>query len=476
MSRIIAGVCVPVAASIILSGLVHATEEYRCPLVDVTDSRLTVAGFHASEETALWRQPFLVRGFDKTLAAADKGTWSPEVLFETLHDGQQRLSQRCRSCLSAETRQDGCEGCRAFAFCSDDPECVDSGYSTMQHSDSAKAIIDKNREKFRSAEPTTQTDGAGPTAQADEARNGVKTTAAEDYLFARIDQTLFSLLNVHWNITMPSFWGIEADQTHLFLNIGKPAQGLSFHSHKASWSIVLKGAKQWRFFPATEDRLRSMEHIEALERNMSLDGIQRTANEYLAQLRDLTQDVNLRPLECLQRSGDLLYLPPGFVHAVFNTEHGTVGMAGQPKHPSLWRSGTSFAGAPAACHAFNCAGFCCEIDCTENNVGPATKQTRKDKYSMARSLDPQNLLSAECRARHARTDHADLRSQCPGMSGKEPLCHNGVWRKCLCHKKMGFRDVESDDNEGGNRSGSSRASANGNNPDVIPSHNGKIDL
>ena len=75
------------------------------------------------------------------------------------------------------------------------------------------------------------------------------------------------------------------DAFQIFFSMGGPASGLAYHEHEEAWCAVMVGAKLWT--------------------------VQRPLGELL-------EDEAVHEQQCLQESGDLLYLPPHYQHRVQN--------------------------------------------------------------------------------------------------------------------------------------------------------------
>jgi len=89
--------------------------------------------------------------------------------------------------------------------------------------------------------------------------------------------------------------------------IGKTGSGIGLHQHQDAWNQVLLGMKRWTIYPGdpggvppsagynpTEPHLRWLETVYP------------------------TLESDAKPLECLQRPGDIVYVPSGWIHATIN--------------------------------------------------------------------------------------------------------------------------------------------------------------
>jgi hypothetical protein len=92
----------------------------------------------------------------------------------------------------------------------------------------------------------------------------------------------------------------------VFFAVGQQGTGLPFHFHKEAWNEAVAGLKRWSVYPPSEvppaHYLMIDSHAEWLQ-------------TVLPKLLPAE-----RPAECLQRPGELVYVPEGWWHAVVNVE------------------------------------------------------------------------------------------------------------------------------------------------------------
>ena len=106
---------------------------------------------------------------------------------------------------------------------------------------------------------------------------------------------------------------------HLALTIGRDQQGLTFHRHNAAWNVVVYGAKRWILY----DVKRIGPDINRLKR-MTRDvnrPIQLSTPDWIRKLYpkdDRMDEIRNHGHDCVQRAGDLLYVPKGWAHMVIN--------------------------------------------------------------------------------------------------------------------------------------------------------------
>jgi hypothetical protein len=106
---------------------------------------------------------------------------------------------------------------------------------------------------------------------------------------------------------------------HLALTIGRDLQGLTFHRHNAAWNVVVFGSKRWILY----DARRIVHNITRLKRmTRDVDNpIQLTSPNWLRELYhkdERLDEIRNHGHDCVQRAGDLLYVPHGWAHMVVN--------------------------------------------------------------------------------------------------------------------------------------------------------------
>ena len=119
----------------------------------------------------------------------------------------------------------------------------------------------------------------------------------------------------------------ELEHSWHVLNIGASRSGLPFHSHGRSYSALVHGLKRWFAYPPgygppyeVEERSNPLLNtFDWLTKVYPL--FDELGAKYPPQRPDY--DANMlntgyRPLECVQRPGDILYLPAGWLHQTLN--------------------------------------------------------------------------------------------------------------------------------------------------------------
>eukprot|EP00804_Cyclotella_cryptica_P011474 CCRYP_016394-RB/>CCRYP_016394-RB protein AED:0.43 eAED:0.43 QI:195/1/1/1/1/1/4/148/320 len=111
----------------------------------------------------------------------------------------------------------------------------------------------------------------------------------------------------------------EMWKDHLALTIGRDLQGLTFHRHNAAWNVVVFGTKRWILY----DGERFAQNITRLKRmTRDVDNpIQLTGANWIRQLynkNERMEEIRTYGHDCIQRAGEMLYVPYGWAHMVVN--------------------------------------------------------------------------------------------------------------------------------------------------------------
>ena len=125
-----------------------------------------------------------------------------------------------------------------------------------------------------------------------------------------------------------------------YFSFGPKAVGLSFHEHSAAFNVVLFGVKQWFIYPP----VTQPERVEPWTVSAGLHGSGSGGGETASPASWSSQELfnmtfvqlltpavwaatvkrrlsaQSRPLECVTRPGDVMYVPAGWAHAVANLE------------------------------------------------------------------------------------------------------------------------------------------------------------
>lgn len=104
------------------------------------------------------------------------------------------------------------------------------------------------------------------------------------------------------------------------LSIGDDGAGLSFHSHGDSWLGLVHGRKRWLLYPPGGAPRQLFE---------SLGPIAPPMHEWVRRsLPKLPVEVPSPLVDCLQKAGEAVYVPAGWLHATVNLGE-TIGAGGQ---------------------------------------------------------------------------------------------------------------------------------------------------
>ena len=105
---------------------------------------------------------------------------------------------------------------------------------------------------------------------------------------------------------------------HLAIAIGHDAQGLTFHRHDAAWNVVVFGTKRWILYDA--ERISNSARLKSMTRDVrnpiQLDSANWIRNLYHKDDRE--EEIRTHGHDCIQRAGDLMYVPRGWAHMVLN--------------------------------------------------------------------------------------------------------------------------------------------------------------
>jgi hypothetical protein len=88
---------------------------------------------------------------------------------------------------------------------------------------------------------------------------------------------------------------------HLFVAAGATAKGLPLHAHEATWAFALSGTKTWFVAPPREPPVQPYTHFSEADYS-AVPEMQR----------------------CVQREGEIVYLPPAWWHATFAQSNWTL--------------------------------------------------------------------------------------------------------------------------------------------------------
>lgn len=101
-----------------------------------------------------------------------------------------------------------------------------------------------------------------------------------------------------------------------WLLIGPARSGSTMHkdpNHTSAWNACVRGAKKWIFFPP--DARPPGVHADEDEEQVT---VPLSVAEWFSEFYDDAQ--RLRPIECVQRPGDVVFVPAQWWHSVYNLE------------------------------------------------------------------------------------------------------------------------------------------------------------
>ena len=110
----------------------------------------------------------------------------------------------------------------------------------------------------------------------------------------------------------------EMWKDHLALTIGHDMQGLTFHRHNAAWNTVVFGAKRWILYDA--ERISNITRLKAMTRDIR-NPIQLDSGNWIRTLYpkdDRLYEIRNYGHDCVQRAGEMMYVPRGWAHMVLN--------------------------------------------------------------------------------------------------------------------------------------------------------------
>jgi len=105
---------------------------------------------------------------------------------------------------------------------------------------------------------------------------------------------------------------------HLAITIGHDLQGLTFHRHNAAWNAVVFGAKRWILYDA--ERIANITRLKTMTRDIK-NPIQLDTANWIRKLYnkdDRMHEIRNYGHDCVQRAGEMMYVPRGWAHMVLN--------------------------------------------------------------------------------------------------------------------------------------------------------------
>jgi len=108
-------------------------------------------------------------------------------------------------------------------------------------------------------------------------------------------------------------------KNHLALTVGRDLQGLTFHRHNAAWNVVVFGSKRWILYDA-ERIAGNKTRLKRMTRDVN-NPVQLTSPNWIRKLYHMDErmdEIRNHGHDCVQRAGEMLYVPRGWAHMVVN--------------------------------------------------------------------------------------------------------------------------------------------------------------
>lgn len=130
------------------------------------------------------------------------------------------------------------------------------------------------------------------------------------YYFGRGGMTE-SALNVSSDYLLPKVFSAEEwepyGESGQYFYLGPARSGTYIHSHSTAANILVFGVKRWFLFPPNCNWLRDVEGTSHYHEYNMTDWA-----------KNVLPTLAIKPLEAIQQSGQMLFVPPGWVHGVVN--------------------------------------------------------------------------------------------------------------------------------------------------------------
>lgn len=114
--------------------------------------------------------------------------------------------------------------------------------------------------------------------------------------------------------------GEDTRPDYRWMIIGAPHSGSNFHvdpNGTAAWNACITGAKKWILFPPGQIPPAVRQSADGAEVTTTVSLVEWFLNYYPA-TRDL--DPEKRPIECIQRAGEVIFVPSGWWHCALNLD------------------------------------------------------------------------------------------------------------------------------------------------------------
>jgi len=104
--------------------------------------------------------------------------------------------------------------------------------------------------------------------------------------------------------------------------LGGAGSGAPVHFHNAAWNALVYGSKKWFLYPPHDMIMSNTQILEFVEKDLEKFATRRSFNP-------------VKPLTCVQTSGDILIVPENWGHGVLNIQD-SIAVATEGKH-GMWR-------------------------------------------------------------------------------------------------------------------------------------------
>ena len=111
----------------------------------------------------------------------------------------------------------------------------------------------------------------------------------------------------------------ELWRDHLAISIGADLQGFVFHAHREAWNVVVHGSKRWILWD--HDRWKNNSEIQKFMTRDPATNILLRSHEWIRTLYphpERMEEIRTYGHDCVQRAGDMLYIPEKWLHMVVN--------------------------------------------------------------------------------------------------------------------------------------------------------------
>ncbi|KAH9503774.1 JmjC domain-containing protein 8 [Bulinus truncatus] len=149
---------------------------------------------------------------------------------------------------------------------------------------------------------------------------GETNETTNEPLFYGFDRRFYYDTELPHSLRLPVYFHTDHSKDDSIFFLGSSLTGVVFHKHSDTWNAVAYGKKRWFLYPTTRTPPGGVYHGFTL-----MDWF----HKVYPQLTEAE-----KPIECVQRGGEILYLPEGMYHATLNLGD-TIALAIQKKDPTI---------------------------------------------------------------------------------------------------------------------------------------------